>query len=423
MIVRAQTSPWGRLVILLSCAGAQTARADATNRNLLPIGEHESLRANAGIAASSPGSVFHNPAGLAALDHPQISVSGTTLMYFRSSTDRLLELDEPIPYQASGFAPIPASLVSTYKLGSFSAATAILVPDLLTLDNRIRQTTPMASLNLLQSVRRQDLWLGGALARRLGDRVAVGLSVFGVRRSSISNTFFQVTVPAQPGTLSQVTASETVDVIGVQAILGVSIEVAPAVTVGVRVEPPFLQLTGGASVYRSQLASDGMMTTLTEIDQDDVDVHQPVPADFGLGVAIRATDALTLYADVALQLGSTYTTIDDPDLGPPTVVELDAAPRASVGFDLQLATKLTLHAGVLYNGSASGRLEEPGDAAEDYYGGAAGITWTSGRTRTGLGALVMRSQGKIVPLDAMPGDTETADTTVLGGLLTVGYLL
>ena len=49
-----------------------------------------------------------------------------------------IQLDEPVPYQASGFAPIPASLVSTYKAGSFSLATAILVPDLFQLDNRHR---------------------------------------------------------------------------------------------------------------------------------------------------------------------------------------------------------------------------------------------------------------------------------------------
>src|SRR5262245_28797576 len=134
----------GPLVALVAVGAAQPARADLTNRNLFPIGEAETLRANAGIAGSSPGSVFHNPAGLAWLTSPQLAVSGTTLVYFQSKTDRLLELDEPVPYEASGFAPIPASLVSTYRVGDYSLATAILVPDLFQLDNRLSRDTALA---------------------------------------------------------------------------------------------------------------------------------------------------------------------------------------------------------------------------------------------------------------------------------------
>jgi hypothetical protein len=408
---------------LVLVGAAVPARADTTNRNLFPIGERETLRSNAGIASASPGSVFHNPAGLARITHPQLSVSGSTYMYFRSATDRLLELDAPVAYEASGFAPIPASLVSTYKVGSFGLATAVLVPDLFQLDNRQRRGTPSARLNVLQSLRRQDLWIGGSLARPIGDRVAVGLSVFGVRRTSISNSFFQITFPAMPGTLAQTTSSESVAILGVTSVLGVMIDPAPWITIGFRVEPPFLQVAGSASIYQATLQSDGMATSLTEIDKDDVDVDQPVPADVGIGVAVRPSAAVTVYLDVALQLGKDYTFVDDPDLGPPVEVELDPAPRASVGVDIQATTSLAIHAGALYNHSAAGRLEEGGDTVEHFVGGSGGVTWQSGRTRTGIGAFFMRSRGELVPIFAAPGDTEPATTTVLGAILTVAYLL
>ena len=419
-MLRAMRSP---LILALLLAGSVPAHADVYNRYLFPLGEREALRANAGIAAVSPGSVFYNPAGLAKVEHPQLSVSGTTLMYFRSSTDRLLQFDEAIPYEASGFAPIPASLVSTYKIGSFSLATAILVPDYFQLDNRQTHETPMSRVNILQSIRRQSLWIGAGLARQIGDYVAVGISLFGVRRSSINNTLFQLTSPPMPGFVLSITTSESTSVLGLTAVLGATFDPTPWLTIGVRIEPPFLQIAGTADIYQATLEADGMMSNLTEFDETGVEINDPVPADFGIGFAIRPHPSTTIYADASLQLGKEYNMIDDPPLGPSGPVDLDAAPRFSLGLDVAVTPKLTLHGGGTYNRSASGRLEQGLDAREHYYGGSLGAAWTSGRTRTGLGVFVLRSRGELIPAFAEPGDTEPTRTTVLGGLLTVAYLL
>ena len=404
---------------LLLIAGS--AHADIANRNLFPIGEHEALRANAGIAGSSPGSVFHNPAGLARMEHSELSASGSTYMYFRTSTDRLIELDEPVPYEMSGFAPIPASVVTTYQFGDYGLATAILVPDMFTVDNRQRHMTPAARLDLQQSVRRQDLWLGGCISRRLGDYVSVGLSLFGIRRTAIANSMVLITTPS--GTINQNVSSESSSIIGATAILGVSVDVAPWLTVGARIEPPFVQITGDADIYRSQLAYDGMTTQLAEVDVQDVSIRQPVPADFGLGFAITPSDVVTIYVDAALQLPARYTYVDAPALGPPTVVSLEPAPRGSLGADVHITEKLTIRGGAHYNRSALRRLEQAGDSREDFWGGTLGLTWASTRTRTSVGAMVLRSDSAIVPGGAMPGDTEPAATTILSGLLSVAYLL
>ena len=407
----------------IAIASGGAAFADSTNRNLLPIGEAESLRSNAGIAGASPGSVFHNPAGLARIEHPQLAVSGTTLMYFRLRADRFLELDEPVPYEAVGFAPIPASLVSTYELGSYALATAILVPDMFQLDNRQRRSTPSAQLTLAQSTRRQDLWLGAGIARMVGERVAVGLSAYAVRRTNISSTFFQISVPAMEGVFTQTTSSETTSVLGVTAILGVSVEATPWLTIGLRVEPPFLQLAGSASIFQSQISNDGMTTQLAELDKEDIAISQPVPADFGVGLAIRAAASVTVYLDAAVQLPLEYTFVDDPELGPPQDVTLETALRSSAGVDVRATDKLMLHAGMQYNRGARRRLELPGDTIEDYVGGSIGATRVGKRSRTGVGAFVLRSASDFVPIGGTPDDLDTATTTVIGVLLTVGYLL
>ena len=113
----------------------------------------------------------------------------------------------------------------------------------------------------------------------------------------------------------------------------------------------------------------------------------------------------------------------DPDLGPPEEVRLEPAPRGSLGIDVRATERLTFRGGAHYNRSALRRLEQAGDSREDYWGATLGLTFTAGRTRTSVGAMVLRSDATIVPFFAMPGDTESAATTVLSGLLTVAYLL
>ena len=132
---------------------------------------------------------------------------------------------------------------------------------------------------------------------------------------------------------------------------------------------------------------------------------------------------MTIYADASLQLGQNYTAIDDPDIGPPEEADLDAAPRFNLGIDFQATASLQLHGGVLYNRSAAGRLSEGGDAVEHFYGGSLGLSWVKKSVRTGLGIFALRSNGTIVPIFAMPGDTEPTTTSVIGGLLSVAYLL
>jgi hypothetical protein len=184
-----------------------------------------------------------------------------------------------------------------------------------------------------------------------------------------------------------------------------------------------LQLAATASIFRSQISSDGMATQIVEIDKEQVDINQPVPPDFGLGLAIRPAKNVTIYLDAAVQLAADYTFIDDPELGPPDRVELTMAPRGSVGLDVQPWKKLMLHGGFHYNRGAQRKLEAGGDTVEDFIGGTIGATVLGKRSRTGVGLFMQRSTAQLVPVNAMPGDTEEATTTVVGALITVGYLL
>lgn len=98
-----------------------------------------------------------------------------------------------MPFEASGFLPIPASLISTYRVGEWGLGTAILVPNALRVEDQSPFSTSVADGRLLLKNIKEELWLGASAARPLGDRVSLGISVFGVQSSESSITMFQVT--------------------------------------------------------------------------------------------------------------------------------------------------------------------------------------------------------------------------------------
>jgi hypothetical protein len=168
-----------RLIIqiaLLALLFPRIARGDETNPHLLPIGEREAMMGNAGITSVGPAAAYYNPANLAYVEHPSLSLTGTTLLRFDLTTDAFYVVgDEDVPFEASGLTIVPASLVSTYKVGPVSLATSVLVPDAFEISNRTTFVFEGATSTLVQKLSREDLWLGVAAAGELGEHVAVGV--------------------------------------------------------------------------------------------------------------------------------------------------------------------------------------------------------------------------------------------------------
>ena len=396
------------------------ARADESNRNLFPFGEREALLANTGITSASSGAVFYNPGNLARLTHSEISASGTTLMRFSTSTEALLVIEgEDQKFEASGFLVIPASLVSTYHLGDLVLATSVLVPDSSELDNRITLSSPRLQATLVQKNFREDLMLGISAARRFG-RVSVGLSLYGMRRSTsnFSQTLVTVEDPEEGTSITQTSSNLAFTVFGATAILGVAVEVHPLVTVGARLHGPLLEVADSGTAYNASLSVvDGEEPQVEESVQS-LAFDAPLPLDLGVGVSYRPIPALELMLDANLQVPETV--FGD---GPP----LDPALRVSAGAELELNRTFRALLGLRYDPSAvaHSRRNDPGVAAENYVGITGGISRQSGRTRTGLGGFLLFSRGSLVPIstDDVVGRRASFESTAIGGLLTVSYQL
>src|SRR5512140_391825 len=116
------------LLVIVIVLAAGTARADVDNRDLLPFGERASMLGNAGLCSPFGEAVYYNPANLTRIDHPSLSVSGSTYLLYNISLNPLITLGgQDEPFDASGFVAIPSTVTSTYKVGDFWLATAVLV--------------------------------------------------------------------------------------------------------------------------------------------------------------------------------------------------------------------------------------------------------------------------------------------------------
>jgi|GEM_PF-4813775 len=419
MTLRTLRFPVASVLTAALAATSLTARADETNRNLFPVGDREAFMANTGITSPSAGAVFYNPANLARLGTPTLAMTGTTLMRFDLSTDALLVIDaEDQPFNASGFLTIPTSIVSTYEVGNWHLATSILVPDAIELTNQLSFESPLVQGTIVFRESQQDLWLGASAARAVGERGTVGVSLFGVQRTQAQFQVLNITSDA--GAALQTTENLEASLIGATAVVGGHWQVTDTVGVGARFQTPLVNVSSSASDYLSTLTADGDSVTFTETSLEGLDYERPMPWDVGVGVSVRASPAIELVADVNVQLPATFRRLPGDD-----ETELETALRASVGADFDLPGSLRAQVGGLYNGSASPEPAREGDAREDYWGATGGLSWRSGRTRTGLGLFFHQSFGELLPSGLGDGNERRVDirTRLFGALITVDYSL
>jgi hypothetical protein len=413
-----------RVAIAVVVFGSATATAGPSNRGLIPFGERAAMLGNAGITSPVGEAVYYNPANLARIGHPNLSVSGSTYMLYQLSVDPIVVVQgEDQKFEASGFVAIPSTVISTYQIGSLSLASAVLVPEALTFKNRLTFETAMARVTIIQNRDESQLWLGGGAALELADGIYAGVSVFAANTTESSYSYSRAQAGIDPVTqVTERTSSTDVSVIGLTAIAGIQIQRGP-LGIGARLHSPSVRLSGSGDNYSSASVISATMPAAEEAELEDVSVDRPLPLDVGIGVSYQATSALLLMADLNVQLPATLTTLDDPRL-PRVEIEYKAAPRGSLAMELEIAEKKWLRAGAVVNRSATPSPESAADPTrEDYTGGTLGFAWQSGRTHTALGVFYLHGSIQTFVEGASPPREADARGRLFGGLFTVSYRL
>jgi hypothetical protein len=397
-----------------------TARADVGNHGYLPFGERAAMLGNAGLCSPFGEAVFYNPANLTRLDHPSLSVTGSTYLRYDLSARPLLVLDgQDQPFSASGFVAIPSTVTSTYRIGSWWLATAILVPEALDYKNRITLAAPDVHATVLQQQTAQSLWLGASVARKLGPHLALGATAFVAHETESSLSFVHVETAMAT---TEVTSNEDTSVVNLDAVAGLYWEPSPALGVGVRVQSPALRLRGTTDLYAARLSS-AAGDTPGEVVVDGAKAARPAPMDLSIGVAFRPRSSVELVGDAGLQLPATIVTLDDPVAGTRSET-LHLAPRLGLGAEIEALPHKWLRIGILYNRSAVAAPKTSDDPArDDYLGVTGGLSIQNGRTVTSIGAFLLESNTQLVVAGSDPPRLSDAHTRLYGGLLSFAYRL
>jgi hypothetical protein len=422
---------WTRWITLAAVAvatlPARRAAADLENPGFLPFGERASFLGNAGITSPTGEAVYYNPANLARIEQPNLSVSGNIYVRFTLEADALLTIEGvDQPFKASGFISNPSTLISTYEIGDWSLASAVLIPEALELKNRSTLASPSLRVTVLQDHAEESLWIGGGIARAITPSLRVGLSVFFTRDSSADINLLRFDLMTDAGRMvSEVVTNTDQSVLNLVAVPGIYWQATDALGIGLRARTPPIKLSGSADIYQSFLTPGDDAGTF-EQEFADVNVSAPAPLELGLGISYRATPRLELVLDGNLQLPGTLTTVDEPEIPEigTTKVEVEWAPRLGVGMDWQVASAWWLRLGGLYNKSA---LPEPKEASddvrEDFYGVTGGIAWQKDRTTTALGTFFLYSPVDLLVEGSDPLRKADANEKLYGALLTIAYRL
>jgi hypothetical protein len=415
----------GRLVVWAAlacvCCSSAIARAGNANPNLYPLGENEPFMGNTGVGrANDTGAVYYNPSGLAELDADRISVSGSAYLAFSTHSDGFLNVDNTnVPFDASGFVTVPSLYAATRRLGDWIGALSVLVPDSVSLDNSLSFETPSTRSKIVYSLNQSELWIGLSLARKLGEHWSVGLSLYGIQHHEAQTLGVDIQNKTDANAFASSISQLSIDTFGLSAILGVTYLPTSWLRFGLRAQTPLWQLYGWGSSYETNhVVVDG--TTTTSGENVTGQANSPMPFDFSLGTAVTLWKALTLLADVSLQIAESYSTFPGSLLD--EMVVLNTTPRVNVGLELRLTSEFTLRLGGFYNPSTNAGT--PGDAnyaKDDYFGLSGGIGFSEAHVRTGLGGYFTQSSGSMTPTGTT-GTTSSVTNRSIAVLLTTAYV-
>lgn len=396
--------------------------ADIKNRNLLPLGEREALRGNTGTAsAGSAGAVYYNPAGLASIKKGQISLSGSTYLYFDSSTDKFLYAstdNQYLGYRESGFSSTPSALVSVFGSGDWTLALSLLSPGTASLRNKRVWQIPSAKITISRMTESSEFWAGISAARELNERWMIGLSLFGTRVASATTTHSETTATAVPNFIQTQHLFAQSGIYSLSAILGVLYKASPIWHLGLRLHTPWWQISGKTDYLATIRTVSGGVLTSNETERDQVDTNGQVPMDLALGISLWPERKFRLLFDISHQSAISYEVL--PNTPNTQRANYGAMMRYNLGFEQVFSENLMMAWGFSYNPSAVTVVDvNEGGNKDDFYGITVGLQYSTTHTRFGGGAYYLTSNGERITLGSL--EKSPSQTRVLGVVLTTGY--
>lgn len=344
-------SPFPSLLCLFLAAFGPPARADIYNHKIVLVGDKGAALggAFAGLADDATAT-YYNPAGLTQIKNVKLNVSAQLVQYQKQKIGIAEGTD--IPYNSFNFSPTITAF--SQRMGKWAYGFSVVTPlnDLFTGEQKIGgpfhdeeagyvcsespglENPCYAHLSLSYYDVAKSTLVGPSLAFNHGDRVSLGISLYGIYNTELEKTAFGgwegSYVNADPSDLSRyvennVTRTVSQTGLGGTAVFGALVRAGDGLSLGVtvstgslvwvkRVEEQRLEviwldtLVGGPTAPRTSASTYG-----TTKNERHTEVTGP---SLSLGVSWKPAPRLLLTAQTDYYLGSRYSyTGLTPDTG------------------------------------------------------------------------------------------------------------
>ena len=356
------------------------AAARAGNDDEVTIGNQAAMAAGAVTATGSDGaSAWYNPAGIAAVSENTVDVSGSAfaIRHYRMPGFLSASTGEWENANTTELVSIPSAISLVRRVSDrVNVGLGVFVPR--TSDIRVRELlftdTPASAWILDLAAASQSYHAGATIGVRAHDTVRIGVTLGGIYNTQSARAEFYGGVIAPDGTTG--VFGGTVDIsawtVGVEAALGLQWDPTDALSLGVSVRSPSLDIYSSVTTNLVEtFAVAGGMTSPdirlvpTTVEESGVDFASLSPPRIRASIAWRSPRGwLALDGDV--QPGWT-----DETFG----VDREPVVNVRVGGIFRVAEGLSLGAGFFTDRASDPDPVDIADTRADFYGGTLGVTF------------------------------------------------
>lgn len=283
---------------LLVAASLHTGRAQAGNLDAFYLSGDAALQAGAVVATSkSGGSIWYNPAGLAAISGPRldVNVSGYSVRFgAQADFDSTLPNVEKTRLSLFDLNVVPAAIALTRTWGDFGVGIGVFVPSQSEVELRTYLSAGPdengASLeygyDLSSSF--QEYHAGPGVGWAVLENLNLGASLLATYRTQSERRDISSSVESDSGTVST-SRYNALDAqgVGLEMILGTQWQIDPRWSLGASMRTPSLRIGHAAHVVETSLKA----TTMGDVEdsivfENEFDLQAKVlsPFRFHLGV-------------------------------------------------------------------------------------------------------------------------------------------
>ena len=335
----------GALILFLALLFPGAGRADNNHYQNYVIGERASGMGGAFVALSDdPSGAYYNPAGIAHIDRPTMSVSANIYGVVRSVEKDAYGAGKDFIYEDVNTIPTTFGYVIKMDDGSVVAFN-ILAPDTLSYSDTFSTNSFKGEKDINYIIERSrsetSLWVGGAYSRKFGASASLGVGVFAIHKSV--EDFFDAGIDVGSGYFQFAKSSKYKNT-SILVQIGALHKVSETFRLGVCLRGPSIDLGGDGYIY-DRNASAGV-----QLFDDKAKTQSGQPMKVTIGAAYSPPGRITIAADASYVAAGSHRIFKDY---PATKITKESVFNVNVGGEYYFRDHYPVRVGFFTNHSAA----------------------------------------------------------------------